>query len=136
MFKKIVSSFKSAASYSFLKESFSFIFSTSKKIMTVSPDTKNGEKIQITELEISSYEIKKAKSVFRFLMWIYFIFFIIIFTYTLVNIVNHSLMTAIIGIAASLACLSLAFKYHFWLTQIKVGQLGITLKEWYDSLWK
>lgn len=61
MFKKIVSSFKSAASYSFLKESFSFIFSTSKKILTVSPDNKNGEKTQINELEISNYEIKKQK---------------------------------------------------------------------------
>ncbi|ODN43852.1 hypothetical protein [Piscirickettsia litoralis] len=136
MFKKIGRGLKAATSYSFLKESFSFVFSTSKKVLTIPPEHECNGKIAIESLNVTEQELKTAKSAFRLLMWVYLIFFLIIFTYTLTCFVSGALFTGVVGFAASLACLSLAFKYSFWLVQLKMGYLGLTFKDWRENLWK
>ncbi|MGJ3493711.1 hypothetical protein ACR9PT_03910 [Piscirickettsia salmonis] len=136
MIKRFMSFLSKSFSLPFLKESYKFVFSIYKKTLATQKNIKENEKIPIESSGMLESKIATARKAFLILAVFYFIFFVAILTYTILLVFHKSYMTAIVGAAGSLVCFALFFKYHFWLTQIKCGYLGMTLKEWYQQLWK
>lgn len=66
-----------------------------------------------------------------------FVFFIVlslcIIGYGLYMAVQGSMIPAIIAFCISIYSLSQAFRFHFWLFQIKYRKLGCTVKEWMNG---
>lgn len=48
---------------------------------------------------------------------------------------HQNLMGFCMSLAVVFLFASIAFKYHFWVFQIKTRKLGCTLKEWFHYVW-
>lgn len=87
----------------------------------------------LKRLNLTEADIEQRKIEFTRL----FIFFIglalAIIGYGLYMAVQGNLIPAIIAFCISLYSLSQAFRFHFWLFQIKYKKLGCTFKEWLNG---
>lgn len=85
-------------------------------------------------LNITEDDLKARKIEFTRLFFIFLIVTAAVFLYGLfIAIVHKNIIGFFITMGLTCFSLSQAFKYHFWLYQIKARRLGCTLKEWYNS---
>lgn len=87
----------------------------------------------VERLRLDEVAIKSKKREFILMCLIYILISCGIFSYAVYMGVNGFYSSALISLSLTTYTLALAFKYHFWLFQIKNKKLGCTLNEWANS---
>lgn len=109
------------------------IFGMSKEIFT--PDQANVVETfdeAMARLHITQEQLEQRKREFVTLLIIFLLISAGVFSYGLfIMLVYKNILGFIMCIAITLFALSHAFKYHFWIYQIKHKKLGCTLREWF-----
>lgn len=86
----------------------------------------------LVRLNITEEQLQQRKKEFTKLMIVYLILALLIFCYGVYIVVSYrNFMGFVMCIAVTLYALTLAFRYHFWIYQIKNKKLGCTIKEWF-----
>lgn len=86
----------------------------------------------LKRLNITEQELDQRRKEFVRLMIIYLLIAAGVFAYSIFIVFKFkNIMGFIMGFAITLYALSHAFKYHFWIFQIKHKKLGCSLKDWY-----
>lgn len=84
-------------------------------------------------LELTEADLALRKKEFTRLFYFFIVLAVIILAYALFMAYRGSLVTALIAFCLSVYALSQAFRFHFWLFQLKHRKLGCTIKEWMNS---
>ena len=87
----------------------------------------------MNRLNLTEEDIKKRTIEFNRLIAIMLTLFFLIISYGIYLAWQGSWSGFLPCISMSLFVLGLAFRYHFWLFQIKQRKLGCTFREWLDS---
>lgn len=86
----------------------------------------------LVRLNITEEQIQQRRKEFTRLMVIYLGISLLIFAYSIFIVYKYkNIMGFIMGFALTIFALTHAFKYHFWIYQIKHRRLGCTLREWF-----
>lgn len=87
-----------------------------------------------TRLNLSIEDLEKRQNEFGRLFLTYFLIGIAIFLYSLyIVIVYGNILGFFMSLSISIYSFSNAFRYHFWLHQIKEKKLGCSLKDWLNA---
>lgn len=81
-------------------------------------------------LNLSDADIKHQQKVFRISLAVFLIIALVVFSYTVYLLLEGSFRGGALGFALTLLSLTVCFRYHFWLFQMKQRRLGCTLREW------
>lgn len=84
-------------------------------------------------LELTEADLVQRKKEFIRLFYFFILLAIGILAYALYMAFLGNLVTALIAFCLSVYALSQAFRFHFWLFQLKHRKLGCTIKEWMNS---
>lgn len=113
------------------QETFLYLLQSSKKLFLIKQSTADESfdealrKYNLTANDLSN----KAKSLFRlFLFMMVLISFL--FAYASYHLIAGHFNAFIMSVSLMMVAVSLAFRYHFWYTQIKTRQLGLSFSEW------
>ena len=87
----------------------------------------------LERLEINEEDIEQRKQEFTRLFYFFLIMSVGIIIYGLIMAFRGGMVASLISFCLSLYTLSQAFRFHFWLFQVKHRKLGCTLKEWFNS---
>lgn len=87
----------------------------------------------LKRLNISEAELKAKEANFIRLFAIHLFLAFIIFAYAIFLFANKNLSGGIMALALVAYPLSIAFRFHFWLFQIRKRKLGCSIKEWWES---
>jgi len=86
----------------------------------------------LIRLNITAEQLEQRRKEFTRLMIIYILIATAILCYSVFIVVYYkNIMGFIMGFAISLYALTYAFRYHFWIYQIKNKKLGCTIKDWF-----
>lgn len=86
----------------------------------------------LMRLGITNEVLQQRVKEFNRLMIIFIFVAAAIFSYSVFIVFKHkNIMGFIMGFAITLYALTHAFRYHFWVYQIKHKKLGCTLREWF-----
>lgn len=87
----------------------------------------------MVRLKLTEQDLAKRTHEFTWLVrfWLALFFLVILYAAYMAGIASWAGL--IISISVSLLTLSQAFRYHFWLFQIRHRKLGCTLREWWHS---
>ena len=85
------------------------------------------------ETYITKQQVLEAKKGFSRLVVLFLFLFVIALLYTLGNLIRHNFVVGGLGFIFSLLCLVFAFRYHFWLYQIKNQVLGASFSDYYQA---
>ncbi|MDF2529137.1 MAG: hypothetical protein K0Q57_17 [Gammaproteobacteria bacterium] len=115
-------------------DNFKFVESFSKDVIgSELKSSSTGER----PLTIEQDKLQATKATFKKLVISYLIIAFAAFLYFTYNMATHNYIVALLSVAFILLCLSFAFRYHFWLFQMKKGRLGCSFSEWLqDTLGK
>ena len=80
---------------------------------------------------ITEEDLKQKEKELTNLFVIYLLTAFIILLYTVYSFYSGFLISGIMSLCITLYPLSMAFRFHFWLFQIRHRKLGCTLKEWW-----
>lgn len=84
-------------------------------------------------MNLTEADIQKRKKEFFRLFIIYLIIALGTLGYTIYLANQHAIMATIASFAVTLVIVAQAFRFHFWLFQLKQRKLGCTFREWLDS---
>ena len=84
-------------------------------------------------LELTEDDISQRRNEFKRLVLVFILMTCGVLIYCVYLAAIGSIFPAVISLALSIFTLTQAFKYHFWLFQIKHRKLGCTLKEWFND---
>lgn len=88
----------------------------------------------LKRLNITEADLNERRKEFTRLMFIYLIAATAVFLYCLyIVIVHKNIIGFFMGLAITVYALTLAFRYHFWIYQIKNKKLGCTIREWFNG---
>ena len=87
----------------------------------------------LTRLNLTEADLKQRQTEFSRLFFFFLSLATLIIAYGLYVAFVGNLISALIAFCIALYCLSHAFRFHFWLFQIKNRKLGCTLSEWFHS---
>lgn len=87
----------------------------------------------VRRLSLTNEDLQKQKTDFTRLFYFFVILSFAIISYGLYLAVKGSFVAALIAFCLSFYSFSQAFRFHFWLFQLKHRKLGCTLKEWFNS---
>lgn len=88
----------------------------------------------VERLQISEQDLKAREKEFTKLMLIHMLFSIALFGYCMyLAITTGDWKGTLITFALTILSLIHAFKYHFWIYQIKNRKLGSSVKDWLNS---
>jgi hypothetical protein len=73
-------------------------------------------------------EIQKS---FRKIVFFFIFLFFFAILYTMASAITHNWKLVFLSLAFGTLCLAFAFRYHFWLYQMKRKMLGCTFQDWY-----
>lgn len=86
----------------------------------------------LKRLNLSEAELQARAVEFRRLMLLFLILAGLVFGYSFyIGFMYKNVAGFFMGIAVTIFALANAFRYHFWLYQIKHKKLGCTLREWF-----
>jgi hypothetical protein len=109
--------------YQFIKDTSESVFSPDKPVAK-----------SVNALKLSSEQLAMSYSRFKLLFLLAFSIFLLGILYCVYNIIVHHYLPALVSFCFSVMCLSLAFRYNFWMVQIKTRRLGLSFKEWADYI--
>ena len=133
MFRRTGRGVRRAVAYDELKDNTNYIIRVVKGFAHIGGKRTKGYR-SFEDMPYTEAEIQTSRENFKKLAVTYFIIFILSFFYILYNLANHNMITAVLSVCFSLACLSMAFRYHFWVYQIKVRRLGCSFKDYFHYL--
>lgn len=117
-----------------LKESYKSLGSSAKEMFSrektknIIPETYEEAVIRL-ELTPEMIESRK-KNLFRTALF-YLAIALALFIYTLKLLFTGVFLGTFIGLVLTLIALGLAYRDHFWFTQMKQKRLGLSLKDWF-----
>ena len=86
----------------------------------------------LERLDLKEEDISDRQNEFMRLMIIYLVISACIFGYSVFIAYNYkNLLGFFMGLGITIFSLSHAFKYHFWIFQLKNRKLGCSLKDWF-----
>lgn len=86
----------------------------------------------LVRLNITAEQLEQRKREFTKLMIIYIIIALMVFCYGIYIVAYYrNFMGFIMSFAITIYALTHAFRYHFWIYQIKNKKLGCSLREWF-----
>jgi intracellular multiplication protein IcmV len=121
--------------------SLDYISETTSRFKGIIKDTFTPQKASRSEtfeqalkrLELTEDDINDRKREFKRLVATFLAISLAVICYGFYLALTGNVFSAFVTLALSLFSLSQAFKYHFWLFQIKHRKLGCTLKEWFND---
>jgi intracellular multiplication protein IcmV len=84
------------------------------------------QRLSLTEADLAA----RQASLQRFSYFFSFIS-ILVFGYTIYMLSRGHFLATFMAIAITAVSLAQAFRYHFWLTQLKQRRLGLSVREWF-----
>jgi len=87
----------------------------------------------MARLELTEADLVKRQKEFTQLFYFFLGLSIAIIGYGLYLAITSSMVTAIIAFCLSVYTFSQAFRFHFWLFQIKHRKLGCSVREWLNA---
>lgn len=87
----------------------------------------------LVRLNLTPEDIAQRKIEFTRLLFFFVGLSLIVILYGLYMAFTGGLVSSLIAFCLSLYCLTQAFRFHFWLFQIKHRKLGCTWQEWFNS---
>lgn len=87
----------------------------------------------LQRLELSEEDLIQRKKEFSRLFYFFLGLTLLIIVYALYMAVKGNMVPSLIAFCLALYALAQAFRFHFWLFQVKNRKLGCTLKEWFNS---
>jgi len=132
--KKVGKITRGAFAYDQVKGDANFIVRYVKKLFGGGWSKVKGEAKPMNEAGYSKEQILAARRSFRIIFSIYVVMFFAVLVYLAYNIAHADYLLAVACLALLLLCVAQAFKYHFWLFQIKKNKLGCTFSEWFDHV--
>lgn len=84
-------------------------------------------------LNLTEDDLTLRKTEFTRLFYFFLLAAIGIIIYSLWMAIKVQIGSSLIGFCLALYALSQAFRYHFWLFQVKNRKLGCTVKEWLNG---
>ncbi len=81
--------------------------------------------------QIPIQNVIAAHKAFKRLFVTFIALFVFALIYVLSALLTRNWIVAILAFAFSILCLSLAFRYHFWLYQMKRKTLGLSFADYY-----
>jgi len=87
----------------------------------------------LKRLNLTEEDIKQRKKEFTQLFYFFIFLALTIIIYALYVAFQGNILSTFIAFCLSLFCLTQAFRFHFWLFQIKQRKLGCTWREWLNS---
>jgi intracellular multiplication protein IcmV len=118
-------------SYDFLKGSAVNVYSSAKTVFK-GPTLEKPESFDeaLKRLALSETDLKNRYNSFRNTFIVFLVISIALLVYTLYLFYHGIFMGGILSLAVTALVGMHAFKYHFWMFQIKHRKLGCTLNEW------
>jgi hypothetical protein len=90
--------------------------------------------VPLNSLGYSPEYIAQLKLTFKRIMSLYLLLALVALVITVHTVfTSHNTLPKLLGLAALMVCLAQAFRYHFWLFQLRKGKLGCTLREWFNG---
>lgn len=87
----------------------------------------------LNRLDLNEADLLSRKKEFTRLFYFFLVLAVAIILYGLYVAFSGSLAASIIAFCLAIYCLTQAFRFHFWLFQLKNRKLGCTFKEWFNS---
>ncbi|HVV69293.1 MAG TPA: type IVB secretion system protein IcmV [Gammaproteobacteria bacterium] len=117
-----------------LQESFnSFVRDPAKEVLgRRNKKTKTTETFEqaVTRLNISEEDLSARKKTFFRTALFFVVMAVALFIYTVDLLFSGLLLATFIALVLVVIALALAFREHFWYTQMQQRRLGITFNEW------
>lgn len=116
---------------------------STSKIVSITRTTFSPEQAERTEtfeqamerLNLTEAELQQRQVEFSSLLVIYILIAAAIFSYSVwIVYANKNIMGFFMGFCITIFALSHAFRYHFWIYQIKHRKLGCSLRDWFLDL--
>lgn len=119
--------------YDQIKSSTKNIFQVGQSLVTPEhADYQETFEQALQRLNITEEQLKQRLREFTVLLIVYILIAVAVFSYSIYIAIKYkNLMGFIMGFGVTIFALVNAFKYHFWIYQIKHRKLGCTLKEWF-----
>ncbi|PCI40078.1 MAG: hypothetical protein COB50_00245 [Thiotrichales bacterium] len=131
-FKKTAKTLKRATWLPAVKEQTGFIKKLFAGVFKTQSTTATDKFSDLSKLGINDKKVKEAKESFGKLLAIFLVGALLLCLYGILLLTREHYMPSIIAFAVAVLCVSQAFKYHFWLMQIKKQKLGCTFKDWVE----
>lgn len=87
----------------------------------------------VHRLHLTDSELAQRKLEFSRLFYFFIILSLFVIGYGLYFAFHGHFISAIISFCLSIYSFTQAFRFHFWLFQLKNRKLGCTLREWFNS---
>lgn len=121
--------------------SLSYLSETTNRLKSMVTDTITPQKASRSEtfeqamrrLKLTEDDIKARQKEFKRLVAVFLVMSLIIICYGFYLAFIGKVLSAMITLGLSLFSLAQAFKYHFWLFQIKKRKLGCSVREWFND---
>ncbi|MDO8953906.1 MAG: hypothetical protein Q7V63_03560 [Gammaproteobacteria bacterium] len=113
-----------------ISENYTFVKNYSKEVITTELNAKSTGKHAI---ETDPAKLAITYQVFKKLFLSYLLIAIVALIYAGYNFLHAYHIAGLLSICFSIMCLSLSFRYNFWMFQIKSGVLGCSFKDWYQA---
>jgi intracellular multiplication protein IcmV len=84
-------------------------------------------------MDLTEEDLAQRKKEFTRLLYYFLGIAFVIIAYALFMAFKGSMITSLIAFCLSMYALTQAFRFHFWLFQLKNRKLGCTIKEWINS---
>lgn len=119
--------------YEQVKQSYTQLFNIAKSVFSPEQAERTETFEQALErLMLTEDELNLRRKEFTRLMIIYSIVAVLIFSYSIwIAYFYKNIMGFFMGLCVTIYALTLAFRYHFWIFQIKHKKLGCSLKDWF-----
>lgn len=139
-FPKTRKKVKRIVGYDEVKGNAQFIAGLAKQIISLlgvaRKNTKSKPIHSFTELGYTKEELSQKREIFKKFFFFYFLATLLALLYAIFLFVQNEYRVGILALCFMLLCLSQAFRYHFWLFQLKRDRPGSGLKEWFFYLFK
>ena len=120
--------------YSHVKSGARVIKGAARQLFMVTESSRNETyEAAILRLNLSEERIAKQYQRFKWLFVFFFLLSLVILFYAIYMVMKGSVFGFIFSLLLMVLSLGNAFRYHFWMFQIKHKKLGCTFKEWYHS---
>lgn len=111
------------------------IFSAVKGLFSTPPPPESNEdfSVAIARLRLSEADLQRRAQQFAVLAYLFLVIGLGVLAYSISLLLDGSFRGAVVGLAVTVFVLSLAFRNHFWLFQIKHRRLGCTFRDWLNG---
>ncbi len=118
-------------SYDFLKNSGTDVYKAGRAVFKAPTIEKPESFVEaVDRLHLSDKDLKVRFDSCRNTFVVFFVFAVLLALYTLYLLFHGVFMGALLALAVTVLIGMHAFKYHFWMFQIKHKKLGCSFNEW------